>query len=209
MYVYKYMYIRTYNIRTCTIYQSNVSTCVCVYIYVYIYINIYICMYVYKYIYIRTYIIRKCSTYEFNVSTCSSRRTFTYLSLLWWMSHVTHMNELCHTREWVMDTSCTMWTYIHMSLSVDEWVTSHTWMRHATHMNESRHTPEWTTSHTRMSHVHTWTSHVTHMSKSRHKRQCVMSHIWIKHPRCRSTSAYRSLWMCVCSPVSLCWCAHP
>jgi len=39
-----------------------------------------------------------------------------------WMSHVTHMNESCHTYEWVM---------------------SHTWMSHVTHMNESYHTCEW------------------------------------------------------------------
>ena len=44
-----------------------------------------------------------------------------------WMSHVTHMNESCHTHEWVMSH-----TY--------EWVMSHMWMSHVTHMNESCHT---------------------------------------------------------------------
>jgi len=39
-----------------------------------------------------------------------------------WMSHFTHMNESCHTYEWVM---------------------SHIWMSHVTHMNESCHTYEW------------------------------------------------------------------
>jgi len=34
-----------------------------------------------------------------------------------WMSHVTRVNEACHTYEWAM---------------------SHIWMNHATHMNESR-----------------------------------------------------------------------
>jgi len=38
------------------------------------------------------------------------------------LSHVTHMNESCHTYGWVM---------------------SHTWMSHVTHMNESCHTYEW------------------------------------------------------------------
>jgi len=42
------------------------------------------------------------------------------------MSHVTHMNESCHTYKWV---------------------TSHTWMSHVTHINESRHTHEWVMSH--------------------------------------------------------------
>jgi len=37
---------------------------------------------------------------------------------------VTHMNESCHTYEWVM---------------------SHIWMSHVTHMNESCHTHEWVT----------------------------------------------------------------
>jgi len=36
-----------------------------------------------------------------------------------WMSRVTHVNESCHTREWVV---------------------SHTWMSHLTHVNESCHT---------------------------------------------------------------------
>ena len=57
-----------------------------------------------------------------------------------WMSHVTHMNESCHTYEWVM---------------------SHIWMSHVTHMNESRHTYEWV-----MSHI--WMSHVTYMNESCH-----------------------------------------
>ena len=38
------------------------------------------------------------------------------------MSHVTHMNESCHTHEWVM---------------------SHTWMSHVRYTNESYHTYEW------------------------------------------------------------------
>jgi len=56
------------------------------------------------------------------------------------MSHVTHMNESCHTYKWAM---------------------SHIWMSHVTHMNESCHTYKWV-----MSHI--WTSHVTHMNESCH-----------------------------------------
>ena len=56
------------------------------------------------------------------------------------MSHVTHMNESCHTYEWVM---------------------SHIWMSHVTHMTESclTHTQvsarfiRWVMCNTRMSHV--------------------------------------------------------
>ena len=44
------------------------------------------------------------------------------------MSHVTHMNESCHTYEWVV---------------------SHIfWMSHVTHMNESCHTYEWVMGYT-------------------------------------------------------------
>ena len=56
------------------------------------------------------------------------------------MSHVTHMNESCHTYEWVM---------------------SHIWMSHVTHMKESCHTYEWA-----MSHI--WMSHATRMNESCH-----------------------------------------
>ena len=70
-----------------------------------------------------------------------------------WMSHVTHMNESCHTYEWVM---------------------SHIWMRHVTNMNESCHTYECV-----MSHI--WMSHVTHMNESCQTYEWVMSHIWMTH----------------------------
>ena len=49
-----------------------------------------------------------------------------------WMSHVTRMNESCHTYEWVM---------------------AHVWMSHVTRMNESCHTYEWVMSHVWLSHV--------------------------------------------------------
>jgi len=58
--------------------------------------------------------------------------------LYWWwslcMSHVSHMNESCHTYEWVMSH---IWMS-HVSHSIP-----HIWMRHASHMNESRHTHTW------------------------------------------------------------------
>ena len=64
-----------------------------------------------------------------------------------WMSHVTHMNESCHTYEWVM---------------------SHIWMSHVTHMNEVCHTYEWVLSQI-------WMSLVTHMIESCHTYEWVMS----------------------------------
>ena len=71
--------------------------------------------------------------------------TLIYLNGKWvlkmsliWMSHVTRMNESCHTNEWVM---------------------SHVWISHVTQMNESCHTYEWVTAHI-------WMSHVTRMNAS-------------------------------------------
>jgi len=73
-----------------------------------------------------------------------------------WMSHVTHLNESCHTHEWVMphtwmspSTHKTRFISFHaqdaihscvwhdVCCSVLQWVMSHTWMSHATHLNES------------------------------------------------------------------------
>jgi len=71
---------------------------------------------------------------KLSVHSCSITRTMqeTLEPLLMWMSHVTHMNESCHTYEWVA---------------------AHTWMSRVTHMNESCHTYERVMSHIRMSHV--------------------------------------------------------
>jgi len=57
-----------------------------------------------------------------------------------WMSHVTHMNESCHTYESVMS---------HI------WI-SHTWIIHVIHTNESCHTYEWFM-------LRIWMSRVTHI----------------------------------------------
>ena len=78
-----------------------------------------------------------------------------------WMSHVTRMNEWCHTSEWVM---------------------SHIWMSHVVHLNESCCTSEWVRSHIRMSHVrcreHIWMSHVTLMNESHPIYEWITPHIW-------------------------------
>jgi len=70
-----------------------------------------------------------------------------------WTSHGTHVNESCHTYEWVM---------------------SNIWMRHVTPMNESCHTYEQERSHIRM-------SHVKHMNELWHTYEWVMSHLWTSH----------------------------
>jgi len=49
-----------------------------------------------------------------------------------YMSHVTHMNDSCHTHTWFI---------------------SHTWTSHVTQTHDSCHTREWVMSHKYMSHV--------------------------------------------------------
>ena len=95
------------------------------------------------------------------------------------MSHVTHINQSCHTYEWVMS---------HISIS------------HVTCINGSCHTGVYV-AHTYtyictckallvcafddMSHLwvmsHTSIGHVTHINRSCHTCQWVMSHIWLSH----------------------------
>jgi len=55
---------------------------------------------------------------------------FMLLKRVMWMSHVTQMNEPCHTGEWVMSVKS----------HTNESVMSHKWMSHVTHMNESHDT---------------------------------------------------------------------
>jgi len=80
-----------------------------------------------------------------------------------WMSHVAHMNESCHTCEWVMSH-----TWMNESCHTHEWVMSHIWIRHATPMKGSCHAYRWFMSHIWMrdTHMHTSDSsiHVWHDS---------------------------------------------
>jgi len=132
-------------------------------------------------------------------------RIWTSLSHIW-ISHVTHLNESCHTCE-RSDWKC-------RSLSRCVGRLSHMWISHVTHVNESCHTYERVVSHIWMSHVphvndrlrmsltfqvrcesvtrvheschtcervmpHIWTSRVTHTNESCHTYAWVMSHTWM------------------------------
>jgi len=98
------------------------------------------------------------------------------------MSHVTHMNESCHTYEWLL---------IHNNENCHTYksVMSHMWMSHVTHINGSCHTYEWVMSYEwlRSGHTykwaiaHMWMSHVPHMDESCHTYEWVISHIWMIH----------------------------
>ena len=117
-----------------------------------------------------------------------------------WLSHVTHMNESCHTYEWVMSH---IWmspvTHTNESCHTYEWVMSHIWMSHVTHTNESCHTHEGVTPHLTESKQtapphptntykwvimtpHTRTSHVTRKNESRHTRR-IPNKRHLPHPR--------------------------
>jgi len=97
------------------------------------------------------------------------------------MSHVTRMNESCHTYEWVMPhIRMSHVTLMNESCHTYEWVMSHVWMSCVTHMNESCHTYKWVMSHIWMSYrtyerviSHIWISHVTRMNES--------CHPWMNH----------------------------
>jgi len=125
--------------------------------------------------------------------------SFEYRCVVWctheWRSRGTHVNESCHTYEWVtghMCTSCHTFEYFMsyiwtshgtcarvkapwFEIVMRRWVMSHTWMSHVTHINASCHTHnescltyEWVMSHT--------FKHVTHMNESCHTHEWVMSH---------------------------------
>ena len=107
------------------------------------------------------------------------------------MSHVTRMNESCHTYEWVMSH---VWMS-HLSNRSGAVVMEgkvqkiRIWMSHVAYMKESCRTYEWVLSHI-------WISHVAHMDESCQTEQAlwsfswrcqmnwykwVMSHIWTSH----------------------------
>jgi len=79
-----------------------------------------------------------------------------------WMSHVTYVNESCHTCGWFM---------LHM------------WMSHVTHVNESCHALERVVTYDTLSDPAfcDMRCYVTHMHESCHTCEWVMSHMWMSH----------------------------
>jgi len=80
-------------------------------------------LYIWKetFVQVSIYVNQSCDTYEWVMSRWWRSFWGVQLALHMWMSHVTHVNDSCHTCECVM---------------------SHMWMRHVTHVNESCHTCE-------------------------------------------------------------------
>jgi len=82
-----------------------------------------------------------------------------------WTTHVTHVNESCHTYERVM---------------------SHMWTSHDTHVNESCHTYERVVSHT-------WPSHITQVNESCHTCECVMRPMKVWESACQAAPSLRKV----------------
>jgi len=108
-----------------------------------------------------------------------------------WMSHVTHMDEACHTWMGYVTRRCVLRHVTHMNEACHtyEWGMSHIWMRHVTHMDEACHTYEWGMSHIWMGRVtrRCVLRHVTHMNEACQISEWVMSHYWwvMSHTRNR------------------------
>ena len=105
------------------------------------------------------------------------------------MSHVSHMNESCHTYleeghsiQDVMSLKL-MSQVSHMDESclTHEWVVSHIWMSHVSHMNESCLTYEWVMSHTPRRRAVDPRRHVTQINWSCLTYERIMSHVRMSH----------------------------
>ena len=107
------------------------------------------------------------------------------IHVTWSMSHATQMSRVPHTiHSWVTShISMSHVTYINESCHTYQWVMSHIPFSHATHMNESCHmyqwvkTSCWTARHTYervMSHI--WLRHITHMNEPCQVYKNVTSH---------------------------------
>jgi len=137
-----------------------------------------------------------------------------------WMSHVTHMNESCHTCERVMshiwfshgtrDPWHVMQFFFYNTpvTSHDiwhEWVMSHVWMSHLTYTNQSRHTMPCAFSKTRTA-SHMWASHVTHLNETCSTYEQVIPHIWKSHFTCVKKSCHtRPVYTCIHTPSKERW----
>ena len=111
-----------------------------------------------------------------------------------WMSHATHVNESCHTYEWIM---AHVWLShatrkkesFYSTVALEHfygWVMSHEFVRHLTHRNEMCHTLKWVMALVWMSLVmpfHTyeqWRWSIF-MNESCHICEWVITHMWMSH----------------------------
>jgi len=120
---------------------------------------------------------------------------------LLYMSHVTRVNESCHTCErGEARLECSAPTYCK-------------WASHVTHMNELGHTYTWVMSHVWMSHVtrmyesclayvtHMW----THMNGLGHTYKWVMPHVWMPHMSMRYVYVWHTYMCDICETWLIQW----
>jgi len=135
-----------------------------------------------------------------------------------WMSHVTHINQSCHThanrgappsafeRECVISHNVTrmnevihishpsghVWM-VHVTNINGQWVMSHEWSSHSTYSR-------WLYSGVESCHTyewcmsHMWMSRVTHMDESCLTYEWVVSHMWMSHVTHRYLSCHTYEW---------------
>jgi len=158
-------------------------------------------MYIYIYIYI--YICISICIHTQDTKGMLTLRKAMYISKMvsshTWPSHVTHMDESCHTHRWGMSRhtqeasvlsmnfvylAARRATHINKSYRTGKWVMWHIWKSYMTHINESGDRYECV-----MSHI--WMHHVTHVHKSCRACECVTSHIWMHHVTHMNASRHR------------------
>jgi len=127
------------------------------------------------------------------------------------MSHVTHMNESCHTDRMSHVTHANeSWHTYECVMSV-VWM-CHVWMSHVPHtndhgihMHESRHIYKWVMSRIWMSHVTLMHESCHEWHDSCHAYEWVMSHIWMGHLIHMTESRPTHEWGILHSRTSLKW----
>jgi len=110
-----------------------------------------------------------------------SYHTYEWIISHIWMSHGTHVNELCHTMShiWMnlvihLNGSCHTYEWV-MSRTYDASITSHVWMCHLSYEWDMTHTYECATSYMN----ETWH---THMNAPLPILMRLDTHIWMNAP---------------------------
>jgi len=116
-----------------------------------------------------------------------------------WTRHITHINESCHSNDWVMShVQMSHVTHMIESCPTYEWVMSLVWLSHVPRTNESCHTHESATSLTCSNTAcGKWvTSHIwTRTNESRPTYEYVTSHMRMSHDICMSESRHTYEWV--------------
>jgi len=122
-----------------------------------------------------------------------SCRTYEWVMLHMWVSHVAHMDE--SSRSW----------RIRAYEYVVQCVKSHIWMGNVVHVNESLQAYGWVRSHAWM---HPIMCQVTHTNESCHTREWIMANIWMSQVTLVNAwynASYHIYWMNHVTHVNESW----